>query len=490
MEVCPHCNKIVPSENFALHELRCDGVPIVEENTPIEGVQDDEVQDDEGGEMEEEEEEVEVIENEEGWRCQTCTFVNSNMTSYICEMCQRNRSRGDGGEGDVVVEDGGDMREGEGEGGGWECETCTFRNKPTSLSCEICRVGKNQRPPPTVSPHSSSSSTSRSSSTGGEGEGDGERPPDEARRERLVGDPFSDFMSSSSSMGDGEDIFSAMMRGGVMGGIGGAGISMMRGEDPLRGGLGGMGVGMGLGGMFQMAEEQARRQREEREGLRRQNFTTTQSVGFDATEDHIEEGEIEDIDSGDEVEERQRPRGGGIPPSSGYSYTSPDGSFHFTTTTSSSSSSRNPTHSHHDPNFVFPPFPSSSRHGLGGMGGFDDLLRMMIAGRVGRGGGGGMDEDLMEQLRRASEESSSKHGKRATDEQIDSLEKRVFDEESSQKEEDNDPTTATTCSICLADFQSGEEVKSLPCRHVFHGECIDHWLREKNACPVCRTELT
>ena len=36
-------------------------------------------------------------------------------------------------------------------------------------------------------------------------------------------------------------------------------------------------------------------------------------------------------------------------------------------------------------------------------------------------------------------------------------------------------------------LEKGEEVKRLPCGHVFHAVCIDPWLKEQRAvCPVCR----
>lgn len=43
-----------------------------------------------------------------------------------------------------------------------------------------------------------------------------------------------------------------------------------------------------------------------------------------------------------------------------------------------------------------------------------------------------------------------------------------------------------SCSICLADFQINDAVKSLPCLHRFHEKCIDKWLRDKAICPVCK----
>ena len=44
-----------------------------------------------------------------------------------------------------------------------------------------------------------------------------------------------------------------------------------------------------------------------------------------------------------------------------------------------------------------------------------------------------------------------------------------------------------TCPICMSDYHANETLKCIPeCRHCFHSECIDEWLRRKGTCPVCR----
>ncbi|KAK6973530.1 NEP1-interacting protein 1 [Biomphalaria glabrata] len=42
------------------------------------------------------------------------------------------------------------------------------------------------------------------------------------------------------------------------------------------------------------------------------------------------------------------------------------------------------------------------------------------------------------------------------------------------------------CSICLKDFETGDQKRILPCVHNFHTECGDKWLRMNATCPVCR----
>ncbi|KAK4480282.1 hypothetical protein RD792_013350 [Penstemon davidsonii] len=43
-----------------------------------------------------------------------------------------------------------------------------------------------------------------------------------------------------------------------------------------------------------------------------------------------------------------------------------------------------------------------------------------------------------------------------------------------------------TCSVCLEQVNVGEQIRSLPCLHQFHVNCIDPWLRQQGTCPVCK----
>lgn len=48
------------------------------------------------------------------------------------------------------------------------------------------------------------------------------------------------------------------------------------------------------------------------------------------------------------------------------------------------------------------------------------------------------------------------------------------------------PEDELTCSVCLEQVNVGELIRSLPCLHQFHANCIDPWLRQQGTCPICK----
>lgn len=58
----------------------------------------------------------------------------------------------------------------------------------------------------------------------------------------------------------------------------------------------------------------------------------------------------------------------------------------------------------------------------------------------------------------------------------------LFDEDSMMKD--------SQCCVCLGEFEIKEELHQLPsCKHIFHVECIRHWLRSNFSCPLCRRHV-
>ncbi|KAI8925264.1 hypothetical protein BC831DRAFT_461703 [Entophlyctis helioformis] len=50
-------------------------------------------------------------------------------------------------------------------------------------------------------------------------------------------------------------------------------------------------------------------------------------------------------------------------------------------------------------------------------------------------------------------------------------------------------TTDHTCALCLCDYENGDRLRELFCRHRFHAECVDEWLVQgKRKCPVCNCD--
>eukprot|EP00747_Dinoflagellata_sp_TGD_P215507 gnl/TRDRNA2_/TRDRNA2_88199_c0_seq1.p1 gnl/TRDRNA2_/TRDRNA2_88199_c0~~gnl/TRDRNA2_/TRDRNA2_88199_c0_seq1.p1 ORF type:complete len:403 (-),score=47.99 gnl/TRDRNA2_/TRDRNA2_88199_c0_seq1:58-1200(-) len=47
----------------------------------------------------------------------------------------------------------------------------------------------------------------------------------------------------------------------------------------------------------------------------------------------------------------------------------------------------------------------------------------------------------------------------------------------------------TKCLICLEEFGDGDDIKTLPCLHLYHQKCIERWLGTDNSCPICKTPI-
>lgn len=45
------------------------------------------------------------------------------------------------------------------------------------------------------------------------------------------------------------------------------------------------------------------------------------------------------------------------------------------------------------------------------------------------------------------------------------------------------------CTICLSQFIPQEDVRRLPCMHLFHKDCVDQWLLTSRSCPICRVDI-
>jgi Ring finger domain len=46
-----------------------------------------------------------------------------------------------------------------------------------------------------------------------------------------------------------------------------------------------------------------------------------------------------------------------------------------------------------------------------------------------------------------------------------------------------------SCVICLCAYERGEMVRTLPCKHHFHAQCIDEWLQLDKSCALCKQDV-
>ncbi|KAG6475639.1 hypothetical protein ZIOFF_064868 [Zingiber officinale] len=52
------------------------------------------------------------------------------------------------------------------------------------------------------------------------------------------------------------------------------------------------------------------------------------------------------------------------------------------------------------------------------------------------------------------------------------------------------PSYSPDCAVCLCPFLPHDELRLLPaCRHAFHSQCVDPWLRSTPFCPLCRASI-
>ncbi|MQL88208.1 hypothetical protein Taro_020760 [Colocasia esculenta] len=99
-------------------------------------------------------------------------------------------------------------------------------------------------------------------------------------------------------------------------------------------------------------------------------------------------------------------------------------------------------------------------------------------GTGGASNGGGLGRALLES-REAHEREWGFGGLPASEAAMEELETAEYP----------GPKGEDRCIVCYEEFTPPQEVKRMPCGHLFHGDCIVQWLRRNHRCPLCRFEM-
>jgi len=91
-----------------------------------------------------------------------------------------------------------------------------------------------------------------------------------------------------------------------------------------------------------------------------------------------------------------------------------------------------------------------------------------------------VDNMTYEELLALEEQIGNVKSHGATNEEIYSLPISIVEEKGEH----------LTCSICLCEFVKGDIVKTLPCLHKYHSDCVDQWLVQKKNCAICLQPIT
>jgi hypothetical protein len=65
---------------------------------------------------------------------------------------------------------------------------------------------------------------------------------------------------------------------------------------------------------------------------------------------------------------------------------------------------------------------------------------------------------------------------------------QVYDLEKGKGGDDSSVEEAH-CSICLGEYEEGETLVGLPCKHVYHADCVGSWCSNHIRCPLCNFDL-
>lgn len=60
----------------------------------------------------------------------------------------------------------------------------------------------------------------------------------------------------------------------------------------------------------------------------------------------------------------------------------------------------------------------------------------------------------------------------------------------SYKKQKTQDASCDSCVICRLDYEDDDTLTVLSCKHSYHSECINNWLRINKVCPICSAEVS
>lgn len=73
--------------------------------------------------------------------------------------------------------------------------------------------------------------------------------------------------------------------------------------------------------------------------------------------------------------------------------------------------------------------------------------------------------------------------------QVQNLNSIVYSPATFASHTGNESLEDASCVICLCEYEEGQIVRFLPCKHHFHKDCVDVWLRLDKACCLCKQDI-
>jgi len=67
---------------------------------------------------------------------------------------------------------------------------------------------------------------------------------------------------------------------------------------------------------------------------------------------------------------------------------------------------------------------------------------------------------------------------------------KPVDEKTADADSKESEADIMSCCICMIAFKTSEDVRTLPCLHIYHTKCIDKWLLRNRTCPICKFDIT